>query len=259
MDILSKHKKKGLQGFKEFIYYLELADTKRVTDILAIAWLEDPVYAQFLEPNLVKFDYFLKKLNPKDHERIFMALPNGPQTFTFAFKGSQEHEEIISKLNPLIARKIGFAEESVPEITVNQRAEARNILIKKMRDLQDHNEVSPYPWKLPSEKVVKGEHFLVPANGHFQLKYETGILALEGGFEKKIRAGLWNHYHPNGKLFAKGHYSEGEKFGKWSFFDLEGKLKAEGQYIENLRSGSWHVFDDKAVASTVAYERGRLI
>ena len=111
MDILSKHKKKGLQGFKDFIYYLELADSKRLNDVLAIAWLEDPVYTQYLEPNMVKFDFFLSKLEDSDYEKIFKELPNGAQTFTFAFKGSKEHEEMMKRLPVLVARKIGFAEE----------------------------------------------------------------------------------------------------------------------------------------------------
>ena len=259
MDILSKHKKKGLQGFKDFIYYLELADSKRLNDVLAIAWLEDPVYTQYLEPNMVKFDFFLSKLEDSDYEKIFKELPNGAQTFTFAFKGSKEHEEMMKRLPVLVARKIGFAEETVPDIAPFQRAEARSMLMKKMRELQERNAITSYPWKLPTEKVLKGEHFAIPSTAPFQLKFENGKIALEGAYDKKLRTGTWSHYLPDGNLYAKGPYTQGEKIGTWTFYYPSGKQKWEGQYKEDLRTGEWKSWNEAGELITVLYERGRLI
>jgi len=257
MDILSKHKKKGLSGFCEFVYYLELADKRRLNDIEIIMWLEDPVYSQYLLPNMINFDYFLNKIEPSDHEKIYNFLPNGPQTYTFAFKDTPEHNMMMEKLNSLIARKISYAEENVDKITHAQKEEARNMLLKKMRELQDKGEIAPFPWKLPSEKIIKGEHFIIPAKGPFELKYETGKLALEGHYQNKIRTGIWKHYHPTGKLYAEGQYTDGEKYGPWKFFDPEGKMIEEGQYRENLRAGKWQFFNKAGIPEIREYERGR--
>lgn len=259
MDVLSKHKKLGIQGLKNFVIYLEQADPKRYEEIILQAKLEDPVYAQYLECNIVRFDYFLNTLTVDDFVKIHDSLPSGPSTFTFAFKDSPEREVLTQKLPILMERKIGFAEEKIPGVTPRQRLEARNILLKKMRELELTHEVSKFNWKLPSESVARGEHFLIPISGRFFLKFENGKMALEGQYLDKLRTGAWKHYSPEGPLFAQGSYIKGEKIGKWSFYYPSGAISCEGNYVEDLRSGEWKIYSPEGKVSTIKYERGRPI
>ena len=131
--------------------------------------------------------------------------------------------------------------------------------MKKMRELQERNAITSYPWKLPTEKVLKGEHFAIPSTAPFQLKFENGKIALEGAYDKKLRTGTWSHYLPDGNLYAKGPYTQGEKIGTWTFYYPSGKQKWEGQYKEDLRTGEWKSWNEAGELITVLYERGRLI
>lgn len=259
MDILNKHKKLGIPGFKNFVIYLEQSEPKRVEDMLQLACLEDPVYAEHIETNIVNFEYFLNHLTVDDFVKIHDSLPSGPSTFTFAFKDSPERDILTTKLPILMERRIGFAEEKIAAITPKQRFEARNILLKRMRELEIKQEITRFNWKLPSENIAKGQHYNIPVSGFFDLRFPSGKMALEGQYLDKLRTGVWKHYSPLGQIYALGTYAQGEKIGQWVFFYPNGKVLSEGIYVANLRHGPWKVFTQEGTPSIVKYDRNRPI
>jgi len=104
---------------------------------------------------------------------------------------------------------------------------------------------------------MDGSNHKIPRNGPFVLDFEDGKPALRGEVEDKLRAGIWQHYYPNGTLMAEGIYNNGEKCDEWVFNYIDGTKKAEGKYKENLKDGEWIEYDKNDNSIVVNYVRGR--
>ena len=257
MDILTRHKKKGEEGFKKFVFHLEQTSETKLRDITQIALLEDPVYMKWVISNIIDFKYIMT-LTDDEFTKIFNELPNGLQIFVFAFmKSPLEKKFMDDKLDMKIKRQIQDEMEYLKEITPAQQYSSRLTLLTTMRKLQESYSITPFKWKLPPSNIIKGDHIKVPTRGLFSLEYEDGTMALKGEYESKLRNGIWEHFYPNAQLMAKGAYTHGEKTGDWIFYYTNGETKSKGLYVENLKSGQWEEFSRQGEMTPVLYERGK--
>ena len=52
--------------------------------------------------------------------------------------------------------------------------------------------------------------------------------------------GVWEHYHPNGKVECTGRYKDGVMVGKWNYYWDNGTLSATGRFNQKgEQTGFW--------------------
>lgn len=257
MNTLTKHKKKGADGFKNFVCSLEGMGEKTRLKVVQVAILEDPVYLMAALSNMVSFDYIFR-YEGDEAKKIYESVPGGVQTLLFALYAHDKAEEFLSNLDEATQlsykdEKEYFKEPSAPQINTG-----RNSFVKAMRALQKDFQIKDFEWKMPSLGIINGDDFSkADSTGNFKLTYDDGTTALEGELEKKLRIGEWSHYYPNGALMAKGIYVSSEKAGTWSFYYSDGSIKSKGDYVENLKEGQWEEYDRDGDMMHVIYKRGK--
>jgi len=257
MNVLTKHKKKGEEGFKRFIKNLETTPLAKLKNILEVCILEDPVYMKWVLPNMIRFEYIMI-LNELQIEELYNRMANPTKTFIMAFWETEWREEFEKeKLSPKLLASFKDEREYIKEVQTFEKRNAQVKILQLIRELQEQRVIPDYTWSLPAKKVLDGSNHKIPTKGDFSLEFEDGTIALKGQFEDRMRAGKWKHYYPNGKIMAEGIYNLGEKVGKWTFYYPSEKIKATGDYIENLKQGDWTEFDASGNEITVAYTRGK--
>ena len=60
MYVLTKHKKKGEEGFKLFVQSLETTGPTKLKTIVEVSLLEDPLYMKWIMPNMMTWEYIMK-------------------------------------------------------------------------------------------------------------------------------------------------------------------------------------------------------
>ncbi|OFZ47558.1 MAG: hypothetical protein A2381_10230 [Bdellovibrionales bacterium RIFOXYB1_FULL_37_110] len=259
MNILTKHKKKGEDGFKKFICNLETSTEAKQKEILEVAFLEDPVYISAVIPNLISAE-FITKLSRQEVLKVYNNLSNPIKMFLYAFLNTPTEKILVNELLPSNLKRIYDDEKEVTSsLKTGEQETARFTIVKIIRSLQERLEIERFKWKLPSPTVLNGTHLENPKDGMFSLTYEeNNVPALEGNYKSKQRDGKWFHYYPNGKTMAVGYYTCGEKSGDWIFNFTSGAKKASGAYRDNLKQGQWILYDKDGIEKFVFYDRGRI-
>lgn len=56
--------------------------------------------------------------------------------------------------------------------------------------------------------------------------YFAGNLLMRGGFDRRLKHGVWEHYHPvSRRLMSVGLYRKGYREGTWEYFNTDGSLR----------------------------------
>ena len=258
MRVLSKHQKKGEEGFKNYVKTLETTPLDKAKEIISVGVLEDPVYLKWAMANMMSIDYIMS-IREDYVVKVCNALVNPIKTLVFAFYKSPIEEKFIAdKLNDTLKRQYQDEREYTPKVTKSQQLTSQQTIISTIRKLQHERDIPNFKWNLPDEKILTGQNYVVN-NGKYESYYEDGTPALRGQLESKLRSGSWQHFYPSGTLMAEGNYVEDEKEGIWVFFFANGKKKAQGEFQENLKQGEWLEYDANGEEKLVIYERGRVI
>ncbi len=255
MEILTKHKKKEVIGFKSFVRFLETTTRDKTAPIIEQCMLEDPVYMKWILKNKKDFSYILS-FDSEELVLLYQTLKNPIQTLVLAFFNSPFEDEFLNTLNSVHKKQYKDEKEYITEVKKGQQEGARAMIMETISSMEDKKIIRPFQWDLPDMKIIKGEHYNIVENNYTML-YDSGSIALTGPTEKRVRHGMWKHYFENGKLMAQGRYEHGEKSGPWVFMNEEGGLKATGGYQENLKEGEWKEYLDDGEFKIVTYSRGR--
>ncbi|MBP5296034.1 MAG: hypothetical protein J6Y94_01730 [Bacteriovoracaceae bacterium] len=228
MGMLTKHKKKGLEGFQNFVRNIETASSDSFKNILQAAMIEDPIYITWALKNLMHFEDVVE-LEDDPFETLLKALPNR-QTWVYAFGHSEMEPLLLGKVSKVVRQQFLDELALVPKISPGQQLQARNSCIVKLRDMQKNHELDPYKWQLPAQDVLDGSHFKLPNKGEVVLDYESGTPALRGSTENHMRTGNWEIFYPNGQKYAEGAFKEDQKDGVWKFYGPRGEAKMVQTY-----------------------------
>jgi len=256
--MLERHKKKGFEGFKHFVRFLETVSTQRRKDIIESAILEDPVYMVWVIKNMISVDYLLS-MDSKEVEAYFNNCPNLLEVMAKAMLEHPLKNKIMDEFLPGQKKK-EFIElsEIFKEVPKPAQLSAQYFLLERVRVLQESGSIHEYNWKLPPHHVACEEINPI-RNGLFKREYDNGQLALEGKIELTKRIGRWKHYYINGQLMAEGAYRKGQKTGEWTFFYANGKIKSRGDFFEDRKNDNWIEVDPDGNENTVKYQMGKVI
>ena len=61
-------------------------------------------------------------------------------------------------------------------------------------------------------------------------EFEERVLLQRATFEKGIKSGLYESFHPNGQLKSKGNYKDGKEDGLREWYDENGRLQSKECY-----------------------------
>lgn len=254
--MLDRHKRKGMEGFKYFVVFLETIAPSKQKSIIEDSLLEDPVYMTWIIKNMINENH-LFTFDSKDTEAFFTGFSNALDLIIKAFSGTKLEQRITEEFLPKgLLKDYAEAKELITTISPSFRAQARTLIIERIRKLEEASKISEIPWKLPTQDIAFVEKNKI-RSGLYEKFYEDGAIALRGQLEKTLRMGEWEHYYSNGNLMAKGEYENSEKVGTWEFFHPGGQKKYVGSYDENLREGTWVEFDLSGKENQVIYARGR--
>lgn len=257
MSILKRYKVNAEEGFKKLVTSVEQSSPDKQKNILQSIFLEDPIYAQYIAPNVLTFDYILK-FDDTEMRELWNSTKGAARIFCFAFFGTPEEKVLLEdQLQKDTLHMYEDEKAKMTSIAKAQRASARNALIENVRKLQDALILPNFPWHLPPRNVVKGEHYVIPKEGEFSLTYDNGQVALKGYYQDKLRMGQWEIYFSNGNLMAKGIYNLGEKDDLWEYYFSSGMLKAKGRYFQDLKEGEWIETDKYGLEVKVNYKKGQ--
>lgn len=256
MYTLFKHKRRGADGFKDFVRNLELFPTETVDRMIFLGLLEDPVYLSWALKNRISFDYFLR-LGTEDVLKVYREFKSRIKLFVMALKNTESEGTFLREKVPR-AIAVQYKEESkITPVTKSQQDAARIRIMEACLRLEKKGDLPKIDWKLPPPRVVDGEIGEMDKEGNFVLRYLDGTLALKGPLENRLRAGFWKHYYPNGKLIAEGIYLNGEKNDHWVFYYPDGSKKSEGQFKEDRQHGKWKEYDREGNMEIVNYVHGK--
>lgn len=257
MYTLTKHKKRGADGFKDFVKNLELFPSRTVRDMIMITLLEDPVYLKWALQNRISFDYFLN-LEIDEVLKTYEELTNPLMIFAFALKGTPEEKDFIESKLPTPLQRQYWEEAETRDVSFEQRDTARIRIMEVAFKLERLGELPKISWTIPPEGVLNGSSYTIDTDGNFIQLYDDGKTALKGMVEKKLRVGRWEHYYPNGELLAIGYYLSGEKVDEWTFYYPDGSLKSKGRYHLDKKHGIWEETDKAGNKYTLTFENGRI-
>lgn len=256
MGMLTRLKKKELDGFKEFVCNLETTPETRRKEILQLAALEDPIYASWVMKNMASANDVLK-LSSDQIDKVIKTLPNGLNVLAKAFYNSEKvsfiKEQVLSRY------MLSDFEEFYAAISSLKKSEQEGsqfLLLKVVRDLQRKEEIEGPFWSLPPISLMNEEKLDV-MNGDVEIKFDNGKVAAKGSVLKGDRHGIWEHYFENAQLMAKGFYRAGLKNGSWEFWYLNGKVKAKGSFKDDNKHGDWIEFDSTGTETLAKYEYGK--
>ncbi len=256
MGMLSRIKRKELEGFKEFVTNLETTTEARRKEIIQVAVLEDPIYMSWVIKNITTAEEVVK-LSSDQIEKIINNLPSGLLVMAKAFFNTPEltylKEQVISRY------MVADFNDYLASITTLKRAEqegAQFLIMKVMRSLQAKEDIYGPIWQLPPVELMR-EDKMQSVTGFKEIKFDNGAIAAKGHMIKNHRHGEWHHFFENGKLMAKGTYDQGQKVGTWSFWYLNGKTKAEGSFKNDSKHGPWNEYDHEGNMVVAEYEEGK--
>lgn len=256
--MLSRHKKKGFEGFKYFACFLETLSLRKRKDIIESAILEDPVYMTWIFKNMITLDYLLH-FDSKEVETFFSNAPNLLEVLAKAVLTHPLKDKILAEFLPTQMKKeIEEIFEIFKNIPTGAQQSSQYFLVSRIRKLQDEGAIREFSWKLPPRSIAtESTHHI--RSGDFILKYESGKIALEGQLDHTLRSGAWQHYYSNGQLMAEGEYQRGEKKGEWIFHYANGVIKSQGTFVEDRKSGEWKEWDTKGNEKIVTYSKGKVV
>lgn len=258
MYTLNKHKRRGADGFKDFVKNLELFPSSTVRDMIFLGLLEDPVYLKYALENRISFNFFVS-LEVDDVLKIYELLKGGLNVLVMALKGTSEEEEFITQKLPTPLQRQYWEEQEHTSVTVTQQDSARIMIMEKVLELEKRGELPKISWKMPPVKILEGQDYTIDDKGQFIQRYDNGKTALKGTLEKRLRAGMWEHFYPNGKMFAKGYYVSGEKADEWTFFYPDGKIKSLGIFKDDKKHGVWKEYDREGREIHIEYQAGKVV
>lgn len=256
MAMLTRLKRRELEGFKEFVCNLETTPESRRKEILQLAALEDPIYTSWVIKNLAHVNDILK-LSSNQIDKILKTIPNGLNAFAKAFYNTEQiayiKEQVLSRY--MLAEFEEFL-LAVHNLKKAEQEGAQFLILKVVRELQRKEEIEGPYWSLPPIDLMNEEKMKV-FNGDFEIKFDNGTIAAKGSILKSQRHGIWEHFFENNRLMARGFYRVGLKNGTWEFWYLNGKVKAKGPFKDDNKHGEWHEFDLAGVETIVHYEDGK--
>lgn len=259
MYTLSKHKKKGVDGFKEFVKNLELFPSKTVQNMIFIGLLEDPVYLKWALQNRISFQYF-KELSPEDVMKIYDFIRMPLQTFISAMKSDNDEPAFVGEKLPEPLQRQYWEEREGLSVTFARQDQARISIMEKVLELEKRGILPKINWKIPPSDVLEGNSFEITDDGIYIQYYQNGKFALRGMLENRLRAGTWEHFYPDGNIFAVGIYINGEKNDDWTFYYPDGCVKMQGSFKDDLREGKWVFFSQESDDESVVYfKEGKVI
>jgi hypothetical protein len=256
MGMLSRIKRREIEGFKDFVKNLEITAESRRKEIIQVAVLEDPIFMTWVMRNLIDASEIIK-LSSDQVEKVLKALPNGLQVLAKAFFNTKEIDFIKDQVLPRYMVK--EFEEYLAAISQLKKAEqegAQFLIVKMARYLQEKEDIYGPPWMFPSAELMADDK-MKSFTGMAEIKFENNVIAARGQIIKNNRQGIWDHYFENGKIMARGSYEQGMKEGPWQFWYLNGKLKAEGAFKYDSKHGLWKEFDQEGNVNVVQYEEGK--
>lgn len=258
MYTLSKHKKRGIEGFKDFVKKLELFPPATVKEMIFIGLLEDPVYLSWALKNRLSFKFFTQ-LEVDYVLAVYESFKNPLNLFIMAFKGSDEESEFIASKFPIPLQKQYADEAEFVKVTTSQQQTARIKIMEKVLELEQAGEIPQITWHLPPAHIWESQEAPIDESGNFVKKYDNGNIALEGKLEKRLRAGSWKHYYPNGKILAEGYYLSGERADQWIFYYPDGKIQSKGSFKSGVRHGRWEEYNVKGDVTSYNYKDGEIV
>jgi len=185
MYILTKHKKKGEEGFKGFVRSLATMGSATFKNVLQMALLEDPVYMKWIMTNLsaTGFDFFTR-LDKTSVQKVYNEINNPLRIFVLALSNFEDCKNFINeKFLPTMKAQFMEEAEMTQNITPAQQTASKTIIIEKMFELQKRREIPDTDWEIPAKEVLSGENHKIVANGDFLLVFENGKPALRGQLE----------------------------------------------------------------------------
>lgn len=260
MYTLKKHKRRGAEGFKDFVRNLETFPAPTVKEMLQLGLIEDPVYLKWAMENRISFQY-LANLDTEHLMLIYKEVPNSLNILIMALKDSPEENILLPKLPEGFQRQYRD-EKEYAQVSISQKVQARHKMMNIMFKLEEEGEIDPFVWNLPPVAVLQGESHSIDDDGDFVQYYTEPyqqVLALKGPLEEGLRAGSWKHYYPNSELIAEGFYVSGQKAGQWTFYYPDKKTWMEGPFVDGLKEGVWKEFTADGRMKEVLYKKGSVI
>lgn len=89
--------------------------------------------------------------------------------------------------------------------------------------------------------------------------YSTSQLAYKSYFEKGLREGMHQRWHPNGELMHQAEYSAGKKDGIWRWWDDNGLQTQEKTYREDKLHGVYRTFKKGEIDKECCYQQGKRV
>ncbi len=242
MGVLTRRKKKGPEGFKDFVKNLELTPSDKLKEILRVSILDDPIYTKWAVRNIITISKFLD-LSSDSMNKIIDILPNSYSILVKAFY-DQEHleQKLIDNMNEFHKRKYSEEKKYIEEFDPKVKEPATFSIIKCSRQLQEKGEVSELDWKLPEKDIIDVKKPKVDS-GVWEIHHEDGSVSGRGPLINYERSGQWEHFYPTGELLASGEYMNDLKTGYWHFYKVDGSILAEGEYEQDKKVGKWIVND----------------
>ncbi len=258
MENLKKYKKNHSQGFEQFVLSLESKNQKVQSDILIKSYLEDPIYTKWAHQNLRGFDYFLE-LDSEAFQLIIKHFPNTSILFLRALKNHPKEFEIIDQNFPHLLAKQYRVDREVETVTTFLQEESRLKLLDFVLESKKNGLMLPFKFKLPTDDILNGLHFVLPKEGSVSVFFDNGSMAIQGEMKKGLREGDWIAFYPDQTPCAEGTYLEGLQVGEWSYFYQSGDLKARGCYEKDEKHEAWFEFDLNGDAQEVLYQHGKIL
>ena len=252
MRILFRHKKKEMDGFKNYCQSLETMRPQKRTEAFLNATLEDPIYMEWISKNIVTIHHIIE-LPQEELEEIITHLGTGIKTFARALHQSPLEQKFLSGISPKLVDKYNAEQENL-QVTELQKEECIFSVIKSFRKLQSNNKIQSHQWRLPELQVVK-----TPMNrgvsGDYRCTFENGITACEGPMKNDKRIGDWIYYYTSGDILAEGSYEKNIKEGLWTFYYINGKKRLEGEFKEDIRYGEWKEWNHRQEMNIIDYNK----
>lgn len=256
MGMLTRLKRRELEGFKEFVCNLETTPESRRKEILQLAALEDPLYTSWVIKNITTINSILK-LSSDQIDKVLKTIPNGINALAKAFYNSEQipfiKEQVLSRY------MLSDFEEYLVAISALKKSEQEGsqfLILKVVRELQRKGEIEGPFWSLPPIDLMNEEK-MTSFNGEVEIKFDNGAVAAKGTMLKSQRHGIWEHYFESAQIMARGFYRAGLKNGNWEFWYLNGKVKAKGAFKDDNKHGEWHEYDQTGTETLVKYEQGK--
>lgn len=253
MGILSRIKKRQIDGFKEFVINMETTGSQTRGQIFTAGVLEDPIFMNFVMKNIRTFDDFLA-LDSDDIETVLESQEQNLGIFAKSIFGSEPSK--ISNLESILPRYVSRIKDELSylkEVTPKEKDGARFFMIKAVRKLQLEEKIHGFKWVLPPQDVY---YLKLMKDGVAKIQFENGIVAAQGEYQKGKRSGHWRHYYDIGNILAEGQYSQDMKIGIWVFYFSNGNLKSQGKYKDDLKHGLWKEWDRDDNLSEIKYNEG---